>query len=567
MIKKSNVTYDSNIYVLKDDFRNDKTFQSKVRGRKNLKAMLIELAGLRWVKGDVSVDNYTHLLTEVQQREWELGMYCALLGDKEEIVWGLVKEGDELKVACRCYKTDCRYFRTCRPDFEIGDESSALPEEQAQESVKNAQLKELTITEPTIVEPTVVVEETKVKSDLEVKQEVAFVEPKSESKCIDEQEKGPFGIFISRVRNLLEVEEKNKFQKIVGLIKELPFESSFESFYEILSSDEKAAILCRNRGEALKISGQLWKRQIPHTLKVENKRYFPLWVADLLSGFRGEISLEDFADMGETKARKVFNTLKLLCVVEGENLDCETVRVRAILNDRLPDEFFEKDIFNIVVSTVEQAKEQEFDHVYMIEPREIDLKEELEKEVNLWCNALTKTKKEFKWLKKQGSHLVFLRLEGKRWIEIGQERNGREVIVSLEVGINGDVDEESFVDGSFQGFDPYEVQEYIRNEVKPGDPLEIILIDRPFSVYGIYHRGKFIGRMSDSFMTDIKNVVETAVNRFPRVPRRFSEIFVENVYSVVKKPGTISPYVTQPYMSTGIWYGVKLSGMGKVRFD
>jgi len=553
MIKKSNVTFDSNIYVLNGDFRTDKTFQSKVRGRKNLKAMLIELAGLRWVKGDVSVDNYTHLLTEMQQKEWELGMYCALLGDKDEIVWGLIKEGDELKIACRCYKTDCRHFRTCRPDYEPGMELPAPPEVQFKDNSISVQIEERTIEERTEV-----AESLEEEINLKIKP----------YKNIDEQEKGIYADYISKVEALLEIKDKSKFQKLVGLMKELPTESDLGKLCDLLESDEKAAILCRNRGEAFKISGKLWQRQIPHDLDIGRRiRFYPVWVADLLNGFRGEITLDDFVDIGEFRAKEIFSTLKLLCGAKGDSLDCEAVRMNAILNDRLSSEFFEENISNVVVCTEEQAKNKEFEHLYMLEPDAKDLQEEFEKEARIWCLALSKAKKGFKWLRKISNPLTFSRIEGGRWIEIGQERSGRKVLVSLEVGIDGDVDEESFVDGSFQGFDPYEVQIYIRNEVRPGDPLEIVLIDRPFPVYGIYHKGKLIGKMSDSFVLEVRKVLETTIKRFSHLPRRFSEVYVEKVYSVVRKPDTVSPYVIQPYMSTGIWHGVRLSGMGKVRFD
>ncbi|SHH18786.1 hypothetical protein SAMN02745221_01881 [Thermosyntropha lipolytica DSM 11003] len=558
MITKSNVTYDSNVYVINGDLRTDKTFQSKVRGRKNLKAMLIELAGLRWVKGDVSVDNYTHLLTEIQQKEWELGMYCALLGDRDEIVWGLIKEGDELKIACRCYKTDCRHFRTCRPDYEPGMELPALPEVQFKDNSIDVQIEKRTG----------VAESLEEQINLEIKPKVISNGQKADYKNIDGQEKGIYADYISKVEALLETKDKSKFQKLAGLMKELPAENDLGKLCNLLDSNEKAAILCRNIGEALKVSGKLWQRQIPHGLDIWKRiRIYPVWVADLLNGFRGEITVDDFINTGELRAEEIFSTLKLICGAKGDSLDCETVRVNVIINNRLSSEFFEENISHVVVCTEEQAKNKEFEYMYMLEPDAKNLQEEFEKEARIWCFALSKTKKEFKWFRKKSNPLIFLYMENGRWIEVGQEKNGRKILVSLEVGIDGDVDEESFVDGSFQGLDPYEVQIYIRNEVKPGDPLEIVLIDRPFPVYGIYHKGKLIGKMSDSFVLGVRKVLETNIKRFSHLPRRFSEVYVEKVYSVVRKPDAVSPYVVQPFMSTGIWHGVVLSGMGKVRFD
>ncbi|NSW84263.1 MAG: hypothetical protein HPY90_13510 [Syntrophothermus sp.] len=116
MNRRSNISCISNVYVLKGDFLADRDFQSMVHGRKSIQKMAKHLVGMAWVQGGIDLRLCERYLTPAQKKEWELG-YCALLGDREEIVWGLIKSGDKYEVTCRCYRTGCRHFSSCRPDY------------------------------------------------------------------------------------------------------------------------------------------------------------------------------------------------------------------------------------------------------------------------------------------------------------------------------------------------------------------------------------------------------------------------------------------------------------------
>ena len=113
---KSNVRQLSNVYILKKSFFDDKEFQEQVRGRENLRKMLIYLTGKAWVKGYVSVQNEIHRLTPLQQSQFEMESYCSR-GKRTEKVWGLVKTEQGLRIECRCENTACKYFDDCRSDY------------------------------------------------------------------------------------------------------------------------------------------------------------------------------------------------------------------------------------------------------------------------------------------------------------------------------------------------------------------------------------------------------------------------------------------------------------------
>lgn len=118
-MNRSNVRQLSNVYILKDSFRDDKEFQAQVRGRSNLEKMLVILSGKAWIKGHVSVQDQVFRLTPLQKRQFNRDTYCTK-GKRSEIIWGLVKTEEGLETTCRCENTACRHFKGCRPDYVPG---------------------------------------------------------------------------------------------------------------------------------------------------------------------------------------------------------------------------------------------------------------------------------------------------------------------------------------------------------------------------------------------------------------------------------------------------------------
>ncbi|NLK51052.1 MAG: hypothetical protein GX295_01205, partial [Syntrophomonadaceae bacterium] len=122
MLKDSNLNYVSNVYVLKGNFATDKEFHARVRGRKNLEEMCRILGQIPWAGRELLNEQVRPYLTPAQLKEWELGMYCACLGDREELVFGPVIQDGEEDFDCRCYRTDCQHFKICRPNYSPDNE-------------------------------------------------------------------------------------------------------------------------------------------------------------------------------------------------------------------------------------------------------------------------------------------------------------------------------------------------------------------------------------------------------------------------------------------------------------
>lgn len=787
MSRRSNVTCASNIYVLEGDFRTDRKFQSMVRGRKSLRTMLKILAGLAWVQGEVSLDQYTHLLTDEQRKEWESGMYCAKLGDPEEIVMGRVKDENGYSVKCRCYRIDCPSFTQCRPDYVPGmelpvspdqistdgrdtelepsvwpdwkniletnddnDEESSndgessieeiflepeqvipilekegtvLPDEK-QESIVTGAVDELMLVlagpgtgkthsllckleymvdkkrmveagnvlllcftraavreirdrftakvqsgdysddlsridirtfdsfatrvlmdrnvectgldynariekvideingDPSILEEvehflvdeiqdlvgvrarlvqkilknlppgcgfTLFGDHLQAIYDYNVKNQPEELDSRGFMEWLrrhygdslriikldkNRRQTSRLAVVSSRSRSILETEDKARIQEFSEIINGFPEVIGLNNIVPQKDSPEKVAVLCRNNGQVLKISGRLWQKRISHTVRTQhNKWLLPVWLGDLLSGQQQIVTRDDlvgldlFGRSAVDDPDRLFGLLQDLARTSGRAIYLDKVR-RALTTDaRLPDELCEGPAFPLTVSTIHQAKGREFDRVYVFEPRIIGEIDDPLEEARVYYVALTRARNDFKRLMFTKTFTWLKPTEGTgRWIEIGKKRDGNLRLVGMEIGFGSDINEESFVDTRIPGLDPDETQRYIREEVKTGDPLSIIWLGDNDDSYGIYHRNRLIGRMSDYFTFGVREAMNTVYGR-RYLPLSFSEVYVGRVYTIVKRPETISLNVTEPYITTGVWYGLSVAGMGKVRFD
>lgn len=107
---KSNIQPLSNIYSLNEGILEDSAFLDQVKGKSAIGIML---------------DRYKRRtgqnkqLTELQQLQYEEDMYCSLLDDKNELVFGYVMVDGKLKSECRCYNHRCKHFKSCRPDYDL----------------------------------------------------------------------------------------------------------------------------------------------------------------------------------------------------------------------------------------------------------------------------------------------------------------------------------------------------------------------------------------------------------------------------------------------------------------
>jgi hypothetical protein len=799
----SNIMPLSNVYVLRGDFHDDKEFQSRVRGYSNLREMLIQLAGLGHFRGGVSLEPYLHMLTPVQRREYELGMYCALQEDKDDLVWGLARREDQYEIECRCYHVNCKYFRECRSDFDPDEQELVIvrprnwsmresetghhvdtykPVDQANEKTKEKttgdrdgkergtdgttiifdddpnvpdELSPLDITEkdflpengtevyygqdavinggpeenmlvlagPGTGKTHCLIEKIKhmveVEGSIEVgsilllcftraavkeikerlartvetgdysddlsrmeirtfdsfatlvliergvdvtgrdydeRIEMAINEIKADHEILNEMRhfivdeiqdlvgvrarlvqtildcrppgcgftllgdhlqgiydyqvrdipgeldaKGLFewirekfagnltvvGLnenrrqsdnladYSIRARRLLDSGKVDNALKFINTVKTIPTCGREYGFHIPGNENGRTAVLCRNNGEVLKLSCYLRRLGIEHTVRRKvNFPLLPVWVADLLNNDNTRVTPEFLERLNgdgrlwrHEDTERIYHALDSLVPGSRGGPRLSDVKNALANGSRLPDEIYEQRDIGICVSTIHQSKGREYESVIILKPGELTEEEDIFEEAKVYYVAVTRAKTMLHTIERTGSRnrLTKKYCNSGRWVELGYRPGGRKTLVAVEVGIDGDIDEQSFVDAGMLS-NPDENQEYIRNVVSPGDPVELRRVDENGGYYEIIHGGRTLGKMSDYFFRDVKNVMYELYRRPRHLPRSFEEVYVDRVYTVVKKPETIRAGVGQPWNSSGVWCAVSVLGMGLVRW-
>ena len=99
----STIQYKSNVYLLRNDFCfSDRMFMSKVH----------DPFALRQFKEQ----NFP--FTTIQQKEYDLAAVHCMYAYADDYPWGtVIDESGKENIVCKCIKTDCPYFKKCRPDF------------------------------------------------------------------------------------------------------------------------------------------------------------------------------------------------------------------------------------------------------------------------------------------------------------------------------------------------------------------------------------------------------------------------------------------------------------------
>jgi len=329
---------------------------------------------------------------------------------------------------------------------------------------------------------------------------------------------------------------------------------------------ETAGILCRSNGEVLKMSDNLRIRGIKHVVrKRRDNPLLPIWVTDILSINLDYLTLKELEELNnewhwwiETDTFRFYAALETIAPANRGRLELKQIRRNLAGGIRLPDEYYEIEDEKIFISTIHQSKGREYDNVYLLEPWGNSAEEDLFEEAKVYYVAITRAKNQLKTVKTSSGIMKPMEFLGhERWTELGHKKGVRR----LEIGIDNDIDEQSFVD-SLIITDATENQEYIREKISSVDKVKLKReeFDGGYC-YLITHKQRTIGRMSTQFTKQIEGFW---VNHPPQI---IEGVYVDRIYSIIKRPETLRISVKEPYFSSGIWYGVNILGLGKLRWD
>jgi len=358
---------------------------------------------------------------------------------------------------------------------------------------------------------------------------------------------------------IMELPPLNKPEQIVTFLKPIP---------------GKTAILCRNNGQALLVSRHLWSLGISHALQRQAvDRVLPKWIGTILIGSKQKkvgksFFLEKYESLFEDDPQQAWRSVKR--IEDGPSRDMldlgllsERIRLGAV-----PDELCEYPSDSLVVSTIHRAKGLEFERVAILVDEtdsifRYDFDLELSEETRVIYVALTRSTSEmYQMILPQYQGFLTKELE-ERWII----RFGKWRYTDFE--INGDdVNRDDPAGGPLQDYAPLELQDYIINNVKTGDPVELVykkVRDENFPgfSYEVMHSGKPVGIMSRRFLLQFYNILCSNWRNRNKWPANIKNIRVETVDTVAGIEGAGRKCELG---DCDIWVRVRIAGLGHFNF-
>ncbi|WP_330333664.1 ATP-dependent helicase [Streptomyces sp. NBC_00536] len=342
------------------------------------------------------------------------------------------------------------------------------------------------------------------------------------------------------------------------------------------------AVLCRDNGQALTLSGLLSDAEVPHTLqRSARERSAPPWMTGLLAS-------TDASVLGRERFDELLTDLRLPADVSPESLWRSIRKVargprasidvtalhRAVAEGRLPDELTAPQASPLVVSTVHRAKGLEFDRVLLVEPSLLKEPRRVVKkrydydpaaEARLLYVAMTRARDDLYlfdapncWMVRKDRRLDRWYLGGRStWARNGIESLARDVCHEQPPGVE-DV-----------GTDPAALLTHLRDGVTPGAPAELLLLHGiPVAAdqsppYAVVVDGRRVAVVSERFRTDLHRLLRRTVHSpVDRWPPLITGLRIDGVESVAGTPAATERAGLGPH---GVWLAPRLCGLG--RFD
>lgn len=327
---------------------------------------------------------------------------------------------------------------------------------------------------------------------------------------------------------------------------------------------QRSAVLCRTNGEALRISAELFRLGVLHSLQRRGEdKAVGSWLAQAalhVPGTHAQASAvrERQAAADGYPIDELLRNLRRLDPARGDSFDFARMANR-IRNGDIPEEVNEAGGLGVVVSTIHRAKGLEFDRVLLCESdRHPDA--DVGDDNRLRYVAMTRARSElFHLAQVDAAGLQMDRPTG-RWVRRGFGKQ-RWMVREFEV-IGQDADSVYPGAGEDAG-EVIESQSYMLGGVLPGDAAELVLIDssrRASARYRILHNGRAVGVTSERFTEHVTRTVGADA----RLPSRISGLHVEMVDTVA---GDTIAGRNAGLGAHGLWARVRVFGLGVLEYD
>ncbi|WLQ33980.1 ATP-dependent helicase [Streptomyces castrisilvae] len=346
-------------------------------------------------------------------------------------------------------------------------------------------------------------------------------------------------------------------------------------------SPDSTAILTRDNGQALSLSGTLATAGVPHTLqRSARERSAPVWIAELLAS-TGTTALtrERFEDLlvglpvpVGSAPEALWRSVRKVARGRGRGTLDVVALHRALAEGGLPDELTAAQPSSLVVSTMHRAKGLEFDRVLIVEPRVLKEPAPVRKkkydydpsaEARLLYVAMTRARDDLYVLDAPPSWLVRKDKRVDRWYLGGRStwaRNGIELI-----GADVSHEQPPGTEGLRQNAE--ELRRHLMADVHAGVEAELVLLHGiPVAAdqsppYAVVVGGRRIAVVSERFRTDLHRLLRrTSHSEVDRWPPLITGLRVECVESVAGSPAATEAAGLGTH---GAWVAPRLCGLGR----
>jgi hypothetical protein len=330
------------------------------------------------------------------------------------------------------------------------------------------------------------------------------------------------------------------------------------------------AVLCRTNGEALYISNHLRVSKIDHRLQGEaTDRIVSPWLAVCVTTMPSRIIAKAAFLNAYSKAAEHW-----FCAEDGwrilrridrasASVDLAAVATKLRVGD-FPDDLIPIRSDKIVISTIHRAKGLEFDRVFVLydlPPEREDNDEDDAERARLLYVALTRARREiFRLGPLQNVYLAYNR-DSQRWRV--PCRTSKYVTSRLE--IRG-TDSRSEIPAAFDSSAACDIQQYIRERVRRGDPVllcrTMVRVGEDLQThYNVIHDKTNIGLLDGS-------AVYSGLKLFPKwkvvMPLKIGDVYVDDVDSVAGLQGAAQ---RSGLGFADIWLRVRVAGLGTLEYS